>query len=67
MKKDFARYSANKTLRHNTPFLIINGEGFHLLNGVKVSQADFDKRFPLTLMSESQRENPDRKTASLYL
>jgi hypothetical protein len=55
-----SEYVKNKTARQNTPFVIINGAGFYRVNGCLVVQAEFEKKFPISLILGLCNENPDK-------
>jgi hypothetical protein len=50
--------SHNKNLKRNTLFRIVNGEGFYIYEGKKLSRKEMDKKFPTPRMVI--KPNPDK-------
>lgn len=49
---------SNKYKKRNTLFRIVNGEGFYILEGKKLSRSQMDKLFPTP--KKVIKDNPDR-------
>lgn len=59
-RMNVSEYVRNKTIRAYTPFKIIDGKGFYIIDGKMIPQREFEKQFPLPLVLNKINENPDK-------